>query len=140
LPDLKIILLDRRSRLERMVSLRKSLLDQVWYVGRDDTRTRGQLTLRVSHEELVDFIDRDLANRAAFCERFGHHDILSIEYEELLADPEGTSAGLLAFLGVSAVRLEPGTGKKETAAIASTVDNVAQLRSALQGTPYEHYL
>jgi len=140
LPELKIILLDRRNRLERMVSLRKSLLDHVWYVGRDEKRARKQVRLCVLQEELVDFIERDLANRAEFCERFGQHSILSIAYEDLLAHPESMHAELLAFLGVSVVRLEPGTAKKETASIASTVDNYAQLQSALQGTPYERYI
>ncbi|WP_019304361.1 sulfotransferase family protein [Xanthomonas oryzae] len=140
LPDLKIILLDRRNRLERMFSLKKSLLDHVWYVGRDDERARGYVRLSVAQKELVDFIDHDLANRAAFCERFGHHDILSIEYEQLLDNPESTHAELLAFLGVSVVRLEPGTGKKETASISSIVENDAQLRSSIRGTPYERYI
>lgn len=140
LPELKIILLDRRNRLERMVSLRKSLLDHVWYVGRDDESARGYVRLSVAQKELVDFIDHDLANRAAFCERFGHYDILSIEYEQLLDNPESTHAELLAFLGVSVVRLEPGTGKKETASISSIVENDAQLRCSIKGTPYERYI
>lgn len=140
LPELKIILLDRRNCLERMVSLRKSLLDHIWYVGRDEEHARKQVRLRVLQEELVDFIERDLANRAAFCERFSQHGILSIAYEDLLAHPESTHAELLAFLGVPVVRLEPGTGKKETATISSTVDNYAQLQSALQETPYERYI
>lgn len=140
LRDLKIILLDRRSRLERLVSLKKSLLDHVWYVGRDDKRRRQQIRLSITRDELVDFIDRDLANRAAFHERFDRHEIFPIEYEDLLAKPESKHAELLAFLGVSAARLEPGTAKKETSSVSSTVDNIDQLRSSLKGTRYECYI
>ncbi|PPU77031.1 sulfotransferase family protein [Xanthomonas hortorum pv. hederae] len=139
-PDLKIILLDRRNRLERLVSLKKSLRDQVWYVGRDDKRRRQQITLSIAREELVDFIDSDLANRAAFQERFDRHQILPIEYEDLLARPQSIHAALLAFLDASAARLEPGTGKKETLSVPSIIDNDDQLRSELKGTHYERYL
>ncbi|WP_045727064.1 sulfotransferase [Xanthomonas sp. GPE 39] len=139
-PDLKIILLDRRNRLERLVSLKKSLLDQVWYVGRDDKRFRKQIKLTIPHGELVDFIDQDLANLAKFHDRFACHEILSIEYEDLLAEPESVHEKLLSFLHVSAARLEPGTGKKETSSVWSTIENIDQLKLELQGTQYERYL
>nr|WP_152625017.1 sulfotransferase [Xanthomonas albilineans] len=140
LPDLKIILLDRRNRLERLVSLKKSLLDQVWYVGRDDKRYRKNIKLTISHGELVDFIDQDLANRANFHKYFDRHEILPIEYEDMLAKPESMHAKLLDFLRVSAARLEQGTGKKETSSVWSTIENNDQLKSELQGTQYEYYL
>lgn len=139
-PDLKIILLDRRNRLERLVSLRKSLLDHVWYVGRDDQRQRPPVKLSITRDELVDFIDRDLANRAAFLERFDGHEIFPLEYEDLIASPESVHAALLAFLGVSPSRLEAGTGKKETVSVSSVVDDIDQLKSGLWGTRYERYI
>ncbi len=138
--DLKIILLDRRNRMAQLLSLKKSLLDHVWYVGRDDKRWRQQINLSISRDELVEFIDRDLANRAEFLERFDRHAIFPIEYDDLLTKPASTHAKLLAFLGVSSARLQPGTGKKETSLISSTVDNNDQLRSELKGTLYECYL
>ncbi|KLD76117.1 sulfotransferase [Xanthomonas hyacinthi] len=140
LGDLKIVLLDRRNRLAQLVSLKKSLLDHVWYVGRDDKRWREQISLSISRDELVDFIDRDLANRAEFLERFDRHEIFPIEYEDLLTKPASVHAKLLAFLGVSSARLQPGTGKKETSSVSSTVDNNDQLRSELKGTRYECYI
>ncbi len=138
--DLKIILLDRRNRLERLVSLKKSLCDHVWYVGREDKRLSPHVELSVPLHELVDFIDRDLANRAQFCDQFHGHDILPITYEELLATPEVVHARMLKFLGVSAAMLQSGTGKKEKAPVSAVVNNIDQLKSELSGTKYESYI
>lgn len=140
LQGLKIILLDRRNRLERLVSLKKSLRDQIWYVGRDDKRHRQEIRLTIPPGELVEFIDQDLANRAKFLDCFSHHDILPVEYEDLLENPGPVHAQLLEFLQVSAARLVPGTGKKETSSIASTIENMDPLKSELQGTPYARYV
>ena len=138
--DLRIIMLDRRSRLERLASLKKSLRDHVWYIGRGDTMHRPQVRLTITREELIDFIERDFTNRAQFCERFGGHKTLQIEYEDLLSTPEIVHARLHSFLGISAATLQPGTGKKEKMPLSLTVHNIDLLRSELSGTKYERYL
>ncbi|AVS99953.1 sulfotransferase family protein [Paracidovorax avenae] len=140
LQDLKIILLDRRNRLERLVSLKKSLRDQIWYVGRDDRRHRQEIRLTIPPAELIEFIDQDLANRAEFLDCFSRHAILTVEYEDLLENPGPVHAQLLDFLQVPAARLVPGTGKKETSSMASAIENMDQLKSELQGTPYARHV
>ncbi|MET9915152.1 hypothetical protein ABZZ74_52455 [Streptomyces sp. NPDC006476] len=138
--DLRIIMLDRRSRLERLASLKKSLRDHVWYIGRADNTNRPQVKLTITRDELIDFIERDLENRAQFRERFGGHDVLQVEYEDLISTPGIVHDRLHSFLGISAATLQPGTGKKEKVPVSLVVDNIDVLRSELAGTKYEHYL
>jgi hypothetical protein len=138
--DLRIIMLDRRSRLERLASLKKSLRDHVWYIGRADHTHRPQVSLTITRDELIDFIELDLENRAQFRERFGGNDVLQIEYEDLLSTPEIVHARLHSFLGISAATLQPGTGKKEIMPLSLVIDNIDVLRSELAGTKYERYL
>lgn len=138
--DLKIILLDRRSRLEQLVSLKKSLRDHIWYVGKDDKRSLTQEKVMIPCNEFMDFIDRDVQNRSQFCAHFHGHEILPVAYEDLLAMSGSLVSKLLDFLGVSDVPLQPGTGKKERRPMNSVVSNIEELRSSLSGTKYETYI
>ncbi|MEQ9879310.1 Stf0 family sulfotransferase [Pectobacterium aroidearum] len=140
IPDLKLILLERRSRLQQFVSLKKSLRDRIWYVGKQDSRPISHEKMTVSAEELTEFIDNNLENQAAFYQVFQHHDILTLDYEEVMSAPDIVASTVLSFLGISDFRLCAGTGKKETRTIDSIVSNVDDLRTTLTGTKYESYL
>ncbi|CBJ35891.1 sulfotransferase [Ralstonia solanacearum] len=140
IPDLKVILLDRTNRLERFVSLQKSLRDHVWYVGKNDSRVMPDSRLAVSCDELTEFIDHDLENRAQFCTRFRECNIFPVAYEDLLKDPDAMAAALLEFLGVSPARLLVGTGKKEQRPIGTIVSNFDEIKSRLSHTEYAHYI
>ncbi|MBN3133315.1 sulfotransferase family protein [Pectobacterium brasiliense] len=140
IPDLKLILLERRSRLQQFVSLKKSLRDRIWYVGKQDSRPISHEKMAVSADELTAFIDSNLENQAAFYQAFQHHDILTLDYEEVMSAPDIVASTVLSFLGISDFRLCAGTGKKETRTIDSIVSNVDDLRTTLTGTQYESYL
>ncbi|WP_317178604.1 sulfotransferase family protein [Pectobacterium sp. HCp5_1] len=140
IPDLKLILLERRSRLQQFVSLKKSLRDRIWYVGKQDSRPISHEKIAVSADELTTFIDSNLENQAAFYQAFQHHDILTLDYEEVMSAPDIVASTALSFLGISDFRLCAGTGKKETRTIDSIVSNVDDLRTTLTGTQYESYL
>ncbi|MEQ9885758.1 sulfotransferase family protein [Pectobacterium zantedeschiae] len=140
IPDLKLILLERRSRLQQFVSLKKSLRDRIWYVGQNDSRPISKEKMAVSTDELTAFIDSNLENQAAFYQAFQHHDILTLDYEAVMAAPDIVAGTVLSFLGISDSRLCAGTGKKETRTIDSIVSNVDEIRTTLTGTQYEAYL
>ncbi|MBA5235621.1 MULTISPECIES: sulfotransferase family protein [Pectobacterium] len=140
IPDLKLILLERQSRLQQFVSLKKSLRDRIWYVGQHDSRPVSHDKIAVSPDELTAFIDNNLENQALFYQAFQHHDILSLDYETLMSAPDRVASTVLSFLGISDFRLCAGTGKKETRSIDTIVSNVDDLRTTLTGTKYESYL
>ncbi|RYC37769.1 sulfotransferase family protein [Pectobacterium zantedeschiae] len=140
IPDLKLILLERQSRLQQFVSLKKSLRDRIWYVGQNDSRPISKEKMAVSTDELTAFIDSNLENQAAFYQAFQHHDILTLDYEAVMAAPDIVAGTVLSFLGISDSRLCAGTGKKETRTIDSIVSNVDEIRTTLTGTQYEAYL
>ncbi|KHN52189.1 Stf0 family sulfotransferase [Pectobacterium fontis] len=140
IPDLKLILLERRSRLQQWVSLKKSLRDRIWYVGQHDSRPISHEKIAVSADELTEFIDNNLENQAAFHQAFRHHDILSLDYETVMSAPDSVASTVLSFLGISDFRLCAGTGKKETRSIDSIVSNLDDIRATLTGTKYESYL
>lgn len=140
LRDLKIILLDRRSRLEQLASLKKSLRDHIWYVGKNDKRTLTLDEMTISCNEIMDFIDCDLQNRSQFCDYFSEHDILHVAYEDLLAMSGSLTSTLLDFLGVTDAPLKPGTGKKEKRSVNSIISNMEELKSAFSGTKYEPFI
>ncbi|MBA5601455.1 sulfotransferase family protein [Pectobacterium aroidearum] len=140
IPDLKLILLERQSRLQQFVSLKKSLRDRIWYVGQHDSRPVFHDKIAVSPDELTAFIDNNLENQALFYQAFQHHDILSLDYETLMSAPDRVASTVLSFLGISDFRLCAGTGKKETRSIDTIVSNVDDLRTTLTGTKYESYL
>ncbi|MEQ9769310.1 sulfotransferase family protein [Pectobacterium jejuense] len=140
IPDLKLILLERRSRLQQFVSLKKSLRDRIWYVGKHDSRPISHEKMAVPVDELTAFIDSNLENQAAFYQAFQHHDILTLDYEEVMSAPDIVTNTVLSFLGISDFRLCAGTGKKETRTIDSIVSNVDDIRTTLTGTQYESYL
>ncbi|WP_113626092.1 sulfotransferase family protein [Pectobacterium peruviense] len=140
IPDLKLILLERRSRLQQFVSLKKSLRDRIWYVGQHDSRPTSKEKIAVSADELTAFIDSNLENQAAFYQAFQHHDILTLDYEDVMSTPDIAARTVLSFLGISDSRLCAGTGKKETRAIDSIVSDVDEIRTTLTGTQYESYL
>nr|UKE84113.1 hypothetical protein KXZ65_01075 [Pectobacterium sp. PL152] len=96
--------------------------------------------MTVSAEELTAFIDNNLENQTAFYQAFQHHDILTLDYEEVMSAPDIVASTVLSFLGISDFRLCAGTGKKETRTIDSIVSNVDDLRTTLTGTKYESYL
>ncbi|MBG0749664.1 MULTISPECIES: sulfotransferase family protein [Pectobacterium] len=140
IPNLKLILLERQSRLQQFVSLKKSLRDRIWYVGQHDSRPVSHDKIAVSPDELTAFIDNNLENQALFYQAFQHHDILSLDYETLMSAPDRVASTVLSFLGISDFRLCAGTGKKETRSIDTIVSNVDDLRTTLTGTKYESYL
>ncbi|UUE55818.1 sulfotransferase [Pectobacterium aroidearum] len=140
IPNLKLILLERQSRLQQFVSLKKSLRDRIWYVGQHDSRPVSHDKIAVSPDELTAFIDNNLENQALFYQAFQHHDILSLDYETLMSAPDRVASTVLSFLGISDFRLCAGTGKKETRSIDTIVSNVDGLRTTLTGTKYESYL
>ncbi|MCX8964512.1 sulfotransferase [Erwinia psidii] len=137
IPNLKLILLERRSRLQQFVSLKKSLRDRIWYVGRDDNRPKDREKIEVSVDELTDFIDKNRENQIRFYQAFQHHDILTVDYEDVISSPDSAASRLLSFLGVADLRLCAGTGKKETQPINSVISNPDEIRTRLEGTKYE---
>ncbi|EOS95991.1 sulfotransferase family protein [Erwinia tracheiphila] len=140
IPDLKLILLERQSRLQQFVSLKKSLRDRIWYIGLQDNRPTSAEKITVCVDELTDFIDKNGENQAAFYQAFQHHDILSLNYEDVITGPDDAARRLLSFLGVSDFRLCAGTGKKEIRPIHSVISNVDEIQTRLKGTKYESCL
>ncbi|EXU75558.1 sulfotransferase [Erwinia mallotivora] len=140
IPDLKLILLERKSLLQQFVSLKKSLRDQIWYFARNDSRAVSDEKIAVSLDELLPFIDENTENRLKFTEAFQHHQMLTLYYEDVVAAPETAAGEILSFLGVSELRLCAGTGRKESRPLSSVISNYPQLITTLKGTKYEPYL
>jgi hypothetical protein len=128
LPDVRIILLVRRDLVAQFGSLIKSQKTGVW--GRHVGETKGQSlpTLELDRHEFAEYAIEAYQIRRILRSMQDTHEILEIEYEEVLLDGNlPTHDPLLNFVGVEPQRADWLTDRKLSPPPESYIENYQQL-------------
>lgn len=124
-PSIKVIHLDRRDTLAQLASWK--VADALGNWG-DQSGVSNRPTVRIDPEELRWFRQWNQALYAWRLSRLARHEILSIQYESLCSDWDGSIRGILEFLSVNPIALAPATRKNEGRPLADVIENWRELQ------------
>ena len=134
-----IIHLTRRNLLARYISSRKMRISKVAH------STDGKPNIppiRLDIKAMFQHFQNSHSLADGFRARFqASNPFLEVVYEDFMADKSSTGQDIFTFLGVSVEPIqEAHLTKIGSNSLEAAVVNAAEVRSALQGTPYQEYL
>lgn len=136
--DIKVIHLMRRNKLETHCS-RTVAIKTKQFLLEEGEKDKGKITVHMSPEECAEEFRLCAAWEDAIERDFADHDLLSMHYEDLVAEREQHVAKTLDFLGVEQRDLKTKLRKQRKAPISETIENYAELKATFSGTQWESY-
>jgi len=133
--DLRVIHLQRRNHLRRLLSHRTAFATGEWMRMRDTAAPTVPMVEITLEDFLADMRDVE-ATRDRAVARLARREMMQISYEDLTADFAGSMGRVQEFLGVRPMALVSDTLQQNAQALAERISNFAALRAGLAGTPY----
>ncbi|MEM8761747.1 MAG: sulfotransferase [Pseudomonadota bacterium] len=137
-PDLHVILLRRRNLLANCVSALVAH-ETGRYTIRDDGARPSLPRVTIAPERCEEWFRRYMLTDRLVTASFAGHPSLDLDYETLVADPEGQNERLCAFLGVEAHALRQQTVKMDPMPLSERVANFEVLRAHFAGTEWARF-
>lgn len=138
--NIRVIHLKRRNILRTLVSRKIAGMKDVWAAtsaARLDVGRHKSVSFTV--EELEEGFRRTRDWEVEGDRRFAAHPLLSVRYEDLVRDPDGSLAEVLDFLGLQHFPLETEMRKQNPERLADLVTNYAALKAAFAGSEWEPF-
>ncbi|ACL58913.1 sulfotransferase domain-containing protein [Methylobacterium nodulans] len=140
-PRLKVILARRRNTLESLRSLVQARQSGQWlkFSSDNDATPPPRVNLSIADCEVYFKAADGFHDRVA--RSFASTDMVVIEYESLILDPNACLELIWNFLGVPALQL-PGRAilqRQESRSLDQTVQNFHELRHHFAGRPYVRF-
>jgi LPS sulfotransferase NodH len=132
-PDLKVIHLKRRGRLESLISLRLADVTKQYVLFNPHKRT-DDLHIELTPEECEAHFARVAAWERHYDALFAEHPVFEVCYEDLYADTKNQGNRILDFLRVKRRRMEEQTVKQNVRSPREVVTNYNALKAYFTGT------
>jgi len=137
--ELKVIHLKRRNKLKQLVSLRKAWMSDEW-IHRKHDAGKDLDSFSLSYEECLDFFELYTSREREFDKKFGHHQMLSLYYEDFIRDKENRLLEIQKFLGVPLrSNLVSSLRKQNTKPISASISNYEELQKAFRASKWESF-
>jgi LPS sulfotransferase NodH len=140
MPGLHVIHLKRRNVLRTLISREIAMQEGVWKTrnpGSKDTFRRKQVSFTV--DELAEGFARTRRWEQDGDAMFRDHPLLSIHYEDLVADTPTTFRQVTDFLGVPYVEPRTHLVRQNPETVRELVANVDELEAAFRGTEWQSF-
>jgi LPS sulfotransferase NodH len=138
--DLHVIHLKRKNILRTLLSRKIAGIQGVWMVesrGRAGVRPRKAVSFTV--EELSDGFTQTRNWENTADDRFHHHPMLTLYYEDLVDDPEATIRAATRFLGVGDAEPRTTLIRQNPEALSELITNYRELKEAFEGTEWQEF-
>ncbi|CAN7577968.1 sulfotransferase [Phenylobacterium sp. LjRoot219] len=135
-PDLAVIHLQRMNLLEQYLSLRLAHATNVWSSLKSAAPAEP---IRLSADDCVRHFQAVQAQEAACDAHFAGHRILTVTYEDLVADRPAAMARVAAHLGLRPGPLEAKVVRQRTQPLSRAIANYEELRDVFAGSTWERF-
>ncbi len=132
--DLRVIHLKRKNILRTHLSRQKAAITDEW-INTSQT-TERPTTFRLNYEACLDDFCQTRAWERVCDDRFRHHPVLEIFYENLASDRERDLNRIQEFLGVDYEPVQPTTYRQSQKSLTAVIENYAELKKKFNGTPW----
>lgn len=139
-PALRVIHLERRNLLRSIVSMKIARKTRVWHIRSEDERPKHRPQVAISKPELLNQIQGRLHNYLTARRQFFGFPALSVNYEDLLREPETWVRSVYQFLGLDSTVMIPksGTLRLEHRPLRESLLNYDKLEEIFRGSRWQH--
>ena len=140
--DLHVIHLKRRNILRTLVSRTLAGVENKWVdrAGKGSQEGRERSTaVSLSAEELREGFTETREWEQSPEYRFGNHPRITVDYEDMVNDPEQVFREVTEFLGVPFRRPKTELRKQNTRSLRETVANYDELKAKFAGTEWQPF-
>ena len=137
---IKIIHLKRRNILRTLVSRKIAGMQDLW-VSSKETAVHQQQLRRVSFtvEELASLFAETRGWEEEYDAKFHQHPLITIHYEDLLANPQARFNEVTRFLGVPSHPPKTSLKKQNPEGLSQLISNYDTLKFAFADTEWGHF-
>lgn len=135
-PDLAVIHLKRRNILEQYLSLQLAHATNVWSSLKSVAPAEP---IRLGADDCLRHFQEVQAQEVACDAHFADHRILTVTYEDLVADRSAVMARVAAHLGLRPGPLEAKVVRQRTQPLSRAIANYEELREAFAGSTWERF-
>jgi LPS sulfotransferase NodH len=137
---IRVIHLKRRNILRTLVSRKIALMKDAW-IATSEARMKvaGGKAAEFTTSELEQGFRRTRDWETAGDARFQGHPLLSVYYEDLIREPDGTLAQVLDFLGLQYAPLATEMRMQNAERLTDLVTNYGELKAAFAGTEWQAF-
>ena len=138
--ELQVIHLKRRNILQTLVSRKIAEITDVWAQTIDDMEeSNSAITLVLDKNELEDAfcLTREMERHAE--KQFSNHQLISIEYENLITNTQSVFKKLTDFLDVEYSRPQTPLLKQNSRSLREIITNYDALFENFRGTQWEEF-
>ena len=126
-PDIKIILITRKSQLEQFVSYKKAVRSGRWSYS----NVRVTSKVKVDLKEFTAYQLSYNKNLTELKKRLNNHQVFSMTYEDLVANQERVLSDLQTFLTVPGKKLKSLLKKQSRSPISQQIENWEEIKNQL---------
>jgi hypothetical protein len=135
--ELKVIHLTRRNLLKTFVSLKRAFITDEWISIKDSKKENFKI--RIEKAELESYFYRMTGFKSYYNDFFSEHQVLNLEYEDLVSNKEETIANVLDFLGLEPVKLTSILKKQNNSSLQDNVENYEELKRQFANSRLSSY-
>jgi LPS sulfotransferase NodH len=140
LGNLWVIHLKRRNIFRTLISRKIAGIQDAWEVTSSKRiHTGKEKVVTFTTEELEEGFKQTREWEKGGDEKFSTHPLMSVYYEDLVDDPEGTFGKITDFLGVHYVQPKTNLRKQNPERLRDLVINYDELKSAFSGTEWQSF-
>ncbi|MFC2042983.1 sulfotransferase [Chloroflexota bacterium] len=137
--NLRVIHLKRRNILCTLISRKIAGIQDVWLVSSPDRIISKNKAVTFTVKELEEGFEQTRKWEKYGDEMFKNHPLVSVYYEDLENDPEGTFGKITDFLDVRYVRPKTNLSKLNPERLRDLVINYNELKTAFSGTEWQPF-
>jgi len=137
--ELKVIHLKRRNKLETYISLKRVIVSNQWKNIKGQYRQKKDKTINISYEECYTFFQKMKNWEEEFDDFFSNHDIIEVNYEELVDEIEDIMNKIYTFLNVQFELTSSKYHKQSKTQISTILKNYQELKHRFEKTEWGTY-
>jgi len=138
--NLWVIHLKRRNILRTLISRKIAGLQDVWSVSSDKSKINDRnKTIVFTVEKLNKGFEQTKEWENSGDEKFKKHPLISVYYEDLVNNPEGTFGNITDFLDVKYEPPKTILRKQNPERLRDLVTNYSELKKAFSGTQWQEF-
>jgi hypothetical protein len=137
--DLRVIHLKRANILRTLMSRKIAGLQDTWTATRYDSVGVSTRRVEMAKQELEDGFRQTRMWESEADARFGKQRMLTVTYEELVGNPQGSYDRMLAFLGMRTQVPRTGLRRQNPENLRDLLQNYDDLKQSFAGTAWQTF-
>lgn len=137
-PQMPIVHLLRRQRLQRFASLQRAVASDKWSAQGHETLAPATPVVIALRAMVTDFVQTTQFEQR-FRATFQQHRMLELDYQDLSDDLPAATKHLGVWLDMDLGTLHPQTKKTGTRQLVQSIANIQEVRTALAGTCWRDF-